>query len=262
LAQASTSPAGFDVAASVARAYAGLMLSTLTEVETGLGGRLLYAGELDDAGRALVVAANIAGAATLTATADRGAQKQALRDGVTDFLVTSLDEALRILKNELRKRQTVSVCAGLPPENVEHEMEERGVLPDLLRSDVLVTPYDEAMIDRDEEEAETNLTKIPDFVTWHVESGFPQELAKLDEIALNCLDADEWQARRWLRLAPRYLGRMAQGLRLIEVHREFAARFSERVAGQVNRGEIAFTCEIRTYGRGLEEKQWFNAGKI
>ena len=66
-------------------------------------------------GRALVVAANIAGAATLAATADRAAQKQALRDGVADFLVTSLDEALRILKNQLRKRETVAVCVALRP---------------------------------------------------------------------------------------------------------------------------------------------------
>ena len=33
-----------------------------------------------------------------------------MRDGVIDFLVTSLDEALRILKNEMRKRTAVAVC--------------------------------------------------------------------------------------------------------------------------------------------------------
>ena len=55
-------------------------------------------------------AANIAGAASLSATADVATQKQAIRDGVVDFLVTSLDEAARILKNEIRKRQPVAVC--------------------------------------------------------------------------------------------------------------------------------------------------------
>jgi urocanate hydratase len=108
-----------------------LIQTTLAERETGLGGKLFYAGELDGEGRALVVAANIAGAASLVATADRAAQKQAIRDGVADCLVNSLDEALRILKNQLRKRETVAVCLGLAPEAVEREMLERGVLPDL-----------------------------------------------------------------------------------------------------------------------------------
>ena len=132
------SPTVLDFVAQVAQAYANLIAgSELPIRESGLGGSLLYAGEIDDAGRALVVAANIAGAATLVATADRAAQKQAIRDGVVDFLVTSLDEALRILKNQLRKRETVSVCVahGRQPA-MESEMNERGVEPDLLRRDV------------------------------------------------------------------------------------------------------------------------------
>ena len=63
-----------------------------------LGGSLLYAGEPDDDGRALIVASNIAGAASLCATADEHAQKQAVHDGIVDCLVTSLDEALRIAR--------------------------------------------------------------------------------------------------------------------------------------------------------------------
>lgn len=235
------------------------MEDALADPAEGLGGRLFYAGELDEAGRALVVAANIAGAATLVATADSAAQKQALRDSLIDFLVTSLDEALRILKNELRKRQTVSVCVGLPPANVAREMQERGVLPDLLRSDVLFSRHHKAMIDREGEETETDLAKIPAVVRWRVNSGLPREMAKLDEIALTCLAEEEWQSRRWLRLAPRYLGRLAQGLHLMESHREFAASFSARVRDEVDGGEIAFAYEIQTYVRGLEEKQWFNA---
>ena len=63
------------------------------DTEPSLGGKLLYAGELDAEARALLVAANIAGAASLAASADAAARKQAMRDGVVDFLVTSLDEA-------------------------------------------------------------------------------------------------------------------------------------------------------------------------
>ncbi len=102
-------------------------------LEPSLGGRLLYAGELDDEGRVVVLAGNIAGCATLAATADIAAQKQAIRDGVVDFLVTSLDESLRILKNEVRKKGTVAVCVAASPEEIEQQMLERGVEPDLTR---------------------------------------------------------------------------------------------------------------------------------
>lgn len=167
------SPAAFEFVAHVAQAYAKLIESPHADPEAGLSGKLFYAGELDHAGRALVVAANIAGAATLVATADRAAQKQALRDGVADFLVTSLDESLRILKNQLRKRETVSVCVALPLSQVDREMDERGVLPDLLRRDLSIAPFHEALMPQKGEETELDLSKIPALVTWSVDSALP-----------------------------------------------------------------------------------------
>ena len=115
---------------AVYRLYAALARNS--DPETGLGGKLLYAGELDLDGFRLVRAANIAGAASLSVTTDPDRQKRAVREGVVDFLVTSLDEALRILKNEIRKRRGVAVGVALAPNAVEREMFERGVLPDLL----------------------------------------------------------------------------------------------------------------------------------
>ena len=98
---------------------------------------------------------------------------------------------------------------------------------------------------------ETDLSKIPAIVTWQTGSSLPKDLAVLDEIALACLDPNEWGSRRWLRLAPRYLGRLAHGLRLIESHREFAARLSERLNQSTDRGEIAFAFEVISYFRGI-----------
>ena len=250
----SPSPAAFEFVELVAHAYAGLMQTALVDQETGLNGKLFYAGELDDGGRALVVAANIAGAASLVATADRDAQKQAIRDGVADFLVNSLDEALRILKNQLRKRETVAVCASLAPEAVEREMQERGVLPDLLRRDVPIAPRHDALLHLD---GEQEAIKTPALVTWSVASDQAQWLPKLDAIALECLNADAWPdawiARRWLRLSPRFLGRMAHGLRLLQCNRDFAARFSEQVWQRVDRGEIPIVFEIRSHYLGRQE---------
>src|ERR1700720_1914188 len=58
--------------------------------------------------------------------------KRRVKSGYCDVMVTSLDEALRILKNAVRKKEATSVglvgnCADLIP-----ELAKRGVLPDLL----------------------------------------------------------------------------------------------------------------------------------
>src|SRR6185437_13932582 len=109
--------AAFEFAVCADRFYAALLPYAQPggDGEPTLAGQFLYAGELDEEGRALLVAANVLGAASLTVTADPSSQRRAIRDGVADFLVTTLDEALRILKNQLRKREPVAVCiAGKP----------------------------------------------------------------------------------------------------------------------------------------------------
>jgi urocanate hydratase len=58
--------------------------------------------------------------------------KRRVKTGYCDVMVTSLDEALRILKNAVRKREAASVglvgnCADLIP-----ELAKRGVVPDVL----------------------------------------------------------------------------------------------------------------------------------
>jgi hypothetical protein len=287
------SPSAFDFLARVALSYASLLETPLAHPEIGLGGNLFYAGELDEDGRALVVAANIAGAATLAVTADPAAQKQAIRDGVADFVVTTLGEALRVLKNQLRKRETVAVCVALTLPEIDSEMNERGVAPDLLRPDLrhelripslhqalLPQQNADALIAPEDAPKEPDPSRTPALVTWRVDSALPKDLAKLDEIALTCLDPEDWKSRRWLRLAPRYLGRMAQGLRLLDANREFAARFIDRVrqsrecleadiarselapVGQsVACGGITFAIEIVSFFRGQRDVYRFASTK-
>jgi urocanate hydratase len=218
--------AASSFALQVERFYAGLI--STAEPEAGLGGKFLYAGPLDEEARAMVVAANIAGAATLTASSDVELGKQAIRDGVVDFLVTSLDEALRILKNEIRKREAVAVCVALAPEIVEQEMRERGVQPDLTRP--------------------VELALSQTLLTWRIASSPALWLPKLDAVALDCLDAESdaetASARRWLRLAPRYLGRMARNLRLLRCNNESAARFQKQIQELVEREEIGVAVEL------------------
>ena len=245
--------AAFHFILQVERFYASLIADANAEVdgpaEVGLGGKLLYAGELDDDGRALLVAGNIAGAASLSATADAAARKQAIRDGVADFLVNSLDEALRILKNEIRKRETVAVCIAAAPEAVEREMLERGVLPDLLAP----LPFAGSSSSHSFGQAvwRVELTSAPGsqaLVVWSVNTAPAQWLPKLDSLAIECLQGNaspaDAAARRWLRLGPRYLGRLAEHFRVLRCQPDTAIEFVARVQSAVDRQQIGVEVRI------------------
>jgi hypothetical protein len=245
----------FDPASPVLRSYqcfrALVKSSDDFLAQSALGGKLLYAGELDDEGRAIVIAGNVAGCGTFTATADVSAQRQAIRDGIVDFLVTSLDEALRILKNEVRKHATVAVCVGLAPADIEAEMLERGVQPDLTRESA--EPM-RAFGDQDISQFENEPMQTPASVAWLVDTSPAKWLPRFDAIALECLDrADVWN-RRWIRLSPRYLGRHAPNVRIVCADRQFAASFVERTGKTFDEGELEIEATILvSSSAGFEE---------
>jgi hypothetical protein len=233
----------------VERFYASLMRHA-PSAEAGLGGRLLYVGEMDEAGRALMVATNIAGAASLAVTADPVAQKQSIRDGVADFLVTTLDEALRILKNEIRKREPVAVCVAAQPTVIEQEMFERGVLPDVVRDFGLAGTADRAVGFGGSPIRVGPLARVEDewLLTWSVDEAPAQWLPRLDAIATECLAANESVAaqiaRRWLQLAPRYLGRFARNVRVLRCSRAGAEVIAQRMPTGAESGEIPVPVRI------------------
>jgi urocanate hydratase len=97
-----------------------------------LSGKLIVSGGMGGMGGAQPLAATMAGAAFLGIDVDPERIKKRLKTGYCDFMVTSLDEALRILKNAVRKKENVSVglvgnCADVIP-----ELADRGVVPDIL----------------------------------------------------------------------------------------------------------------------------------
>ena len=97
-----------------------------------LAGKLIVSGGMGGMGGAQPLAATMTGAAFLGIDVDAERIKKRLKTGYCDFMVTTLDEALRILKNAVRKKENVSVglvgnCADVIP-----ELAERGVLPDIL----------------------------------------------------------------------------------------------------------------------------------
>src|SRR6266481_3033238 len=97
-----------------------------------LAGKLIVSGGMGGMGGAQPLAATMNGAAFLGIDVDPERIKKRLKTGYCDFMVTTLDEALRILKNAVRKKENVSVglvgnCADVIP-----ELAARGVVPDIL----------------------------------------------------------------------------------------------------------------------------------
>ena len=97
-----------------------------------LEGKLVVSGGMGGMSGAQPLAATMTGAAYLGIEVDPERIKKRLKTGYCDFMVNTLDEALRILKNAIRKQEAVSVglvgnCADVIP-----ELAERGVVPDLL----------------------------------------------------------------------------------------------------------------------------------
>ena len=112
----------YETFAAAARQHFGGTLSKKLVVSGGMGGM----------GGAQPLAATMNGAAFLGIDVDPERIKKRLKTGYCDVMVTSLDEALRILKNAVRKGEATSVglvgnCAEVIP-----ELEKRGVVPDLL----------------------------------------------------------------------------------------------------------------------------------
>jgi urocanate hydratase len=97
-----------------------------------LAGKLIVSGGMGGMSGAQPLAATMTGACYLGIEVDPERIKKRLRTGYCDFMVNSLDEALRILKNAVRKKENISVglignCGDIIP-----ELADRGVVPDIL----------------------------------------------------------------------------------------------------------------------------------
>jgi len=239
---------------SIYRLYAAIAATCALDREAGLGGKLLYAGAIDAEAGGLLYAANIAGAATLAASSDPAVQRQAIRDGKIDFLVTSLEEALRILKNEIRKHQPVSVGVAVDPFKIADQMLDRGVLPDLLPP----ATWSESAAGMSLAQAGIFLGQgaphIADptqsqgkFVAWSAAKDFTRWLPLLDACALAAVPANDNLRQRWLRLAPRYLGRMAQRIHGVALNSEEVAQFTEAARAMIQLHDPAAPVEIQSH---------------
>jgi urocanate hydratase len=193
------------------------------------GGALIIACGLSPQGAALALASNIAGAVCLSIENDAAKVKDALRSGSCDFIVNTLDEALRTMKNEVRKHLPLSVGLQGNPTQVLQEILERGVAPELFTdltgnvshheavrafksSGALIVRFDSTLPIIDEESLDANVT-LNTFIhhrQWLLHS-FPFDtqtaLRAFDAHALTLISEDDLLRRRWLQAAPRILQR-------------------------------------------------------
>jgi len=226
--------------------FAALTALAAQRFQGELGGRLLLHGRLDAAGAAIALAANIAGAATLGVDPDTDRLRQAIRHGYCDFVVNHLDEALRILKNEVRKKQPVSVGLEANLAATLSEAVERGLQPDLLAlagitadAEILVQRGALAL-DLDRAESDPSLAGV----AWTAESAAALWLPKADALAAKVLPAGDARLR-WLKFAPRYLGRTMAGRRYLRMTAGEAERFAALVAEATATGAIGTHIRIQ-----------------
>src|SRR2546421_324477 len=181
-----------------------------------LAGKLIVSGGMGGMGGAQPLAATMTGAAFLGIEVDPERIKKRLKTGYCDFMVTSLDEALRILKNAIRKKENVSVglvgnCADIIP-----ELAARGVVPEYIR---------------------------PLFCEgrgpfrWVALSGEPSDIAVTDELVLE-LFPDNRILRRWIDLAHKRIKFQGLPARICWLGYGERAKFGLAINDLVKKGKI------------------------
>lgn len=214
------------------------------DAQTGLGGKLVSAIGFGEVETEIALGATIAGAALLAVDADAERIKRAMRLGCCDFMVNTLDEAIRVLKNEVRKRRPVSVGLLGDAVGVLDEMAKRGLAPDILAATVVPLGQREAVSDGRAKlramgavevkfglEAGESLRadavdaaaivaiwsrdKKLRLVRCGVRPGDAQAARRFDESLLADLPMEDTMRRRWLQVAPKYFRREIETGRVV-----------------------------------------------
>jgi len=208
-------------------------LTALYQIQPAWGGSVILSLGLDEAGSALAIAGNIAGAVTLAIDNDPTRLREVVRTGACDFVVNTLDEAIRAMKNEVRKHSPLSIALAVDPARAIPEILDRGLAPQLFTTFVRKPEYD-ALISAATHLASLGATLV-DFETLadaHHRDSFisastllapllkqndwtlhtfsfnsSAELRAFDVHVLGLLPAEDRLRRRWLEAAPRILRR-------------------------------------------------------
>ncbi len=193
-----------------------------------LVGKLLLRSGLDGDGLTTIAAASIAGACSLCVEPDGERLREALRAGLCDFVVGPLDEALRILKNELRRGLSVSVGVTAEPKPTLSEMIDRGLQPDLTSlppGEPLRTFVDRGALALPEHDSPDSSASL---IEWSLTTDLARSMPQIARVAAQSLDADRSDTplrRHWLESAPRLLGRAFTGRHCVRMTGDESATF-------------------------------------
>jgi hypothetical protein len=176
------------------------------------GGQLILNIGLTD--QAIPLASNIAGAVCLSLEQDPALARNALRTGACDFVVNTLDEALRALKNEVRQHKPLSVGLQGNQFHILTEILERGLAPQLVTNlndpATLQTFKTQGATTLSSVEAETLVNSITEQNHWTAHD-YPQPnpaaLKSFDTHAVTLLPPNDDLRRTWLTSAPRLFPR-------------------------------------------------------
>jgi urocanate hydratase len=185
------------------------------------GGRLIFTCGDACSATGLPAAVSIAGGTTLALDPDASAVKATFRSGGIDFVVNTLDEAVRVLKNEVRKHTPLSVALTADPAAVLAEMRERGIQPDLQvtlhppANPLLVPPPPQPELT---EVPQLHLTSVENIAAltetltrWLSDHSLTETLVEsstnlraLDEKLLSLIPVDDTVRRRWVERISHY----------------------------------------------------------
>jgi urocanate hydratase len=193
-----------------------------------LAGRLVVCVGFGLKGAELALATTIAGGAFLGIDPSSEHLKAAVRNGSCDFMVNTLDESLRVLKNELRRQKALSVGLLGDASTILPAMVDRGVQPDLI-ADTLPPDNETASIQRDalhqliargavsvdtRSDKSFHSSEMVE-VVWTASS--LADLKRMDALALEQLPPDDIIRQRWLRQASGCFHRQRPLQRVLEL---------------------------------------------
>lgn len=206
--------------------------TVLYRLRSDWAGALILSLGLSLEGAALSMAANLAGGVCLSLDEDASRVREVVRSGVADFVVITLDEAIRAMKNELRQHRPLSVVLHAPIPPVLEEIVERGLAPQLFsnllpRSSTLdrfasqLGQLGAILISFEEDESPENnpsgtlssrslLAAVQEQTQWKLHTpvfASPAGLRDFDARALQRLPPGDNLRRHWLESASRLLQR-------------------------------------------------------
>ncbi len=177
----------------------------------------------------------------------------------------SLDESLRTLKNELRKRTALSVGLLGPASKILPAMVERGVQPELIadtspaesESSPAVDPALLSLVDRGAWNVGAQTTKSPEHsplveVTWTAANA--ADLKRMDSMALERLPAEDEVRRRWLLQAAGCFHRQRPLQRVLGLAPEEFSELMTAFQDAASSGKIQTSASIQWHDPKGEEK--------